>query len=453
MKRPFSLILFLGVQLVVVTAFGWGYLQLSREAEIQFRETVLRETVYTEVPVERDLPLTVTPRFDDPSVVSDEDLAAVLKKIRPKFPEKNRKPNFVEHALRAWGINATFTDPAVMSGADMRDFLLDHSRYVASWKPDPNEDPGSRRKTSFDPNAEPLLIDQLHGVAINWGSRQMTSVHHDHLLACLSEAGVPRDQRVYAPSGRYLTLNDVLQESLRDFRPDERETEWSTMAFALWLPPTKSWQTKQGRTVTFDMLAERLMRGQKQIGVCVGTHRVYSLMLLWRLDQEYDILTDETSDQIIEHLKLVRDLIIASQFDDGHWPPNWPDGADAVTNPQDDVPYREVIATGHHLEWLAIAPDELQIPRERVQKAARWLVENTTGQTDEYIYEKYTFYSHVGNALALWRKTHPAEFWRRWTSEHPDYATATPDLPNPPAPDESKKPESNEPPVLAPKPE
>lgn len=436
MNRSLSLLVFLGVQLVVVVAFAVGYFRLSDEAEIQFRETVLQQNVYTNVPIERNTPLTITPLYDDPSVVSDEDLAAVLKKIRPKFPERGRKPNYVEHALRAWGVNAKFADPAVMSGEEMRDFLLDHSRYVASWGAD-----GSQ--------VDPLLIDRPYGVDINWGSHQETSVHHDHLLACLSEAGVPLDQRVYAPSGRYLMLNDILQEALRDFRPDERETEWSTMAFALWLPPTKTWTTKRGRTVTFDLLAERLMRGQKQLGVCVGTHRVYSLMVLWRLDQEFDIITDETSEQIIAHLKDVRDLIIASQFPDGHWPPNWPDGAAAVQNPQPDLAYREVIATGHHLEWLAIAPEELQIPRERVQKAARWLVENTTSQTEESIYEKYTFYSHVGNALALWRNTHPAVFWSQWTQKHPGYETEAPAVPVAPAPEDS----SNQPLIPVPKPE
>ena len=268
MKRRLSFSAFLVVQLVLAGAVAVAYVSLSDNAKHQFRETVLRQPFYPEVPIERETPLTIAPLYDDPSVVSDEDLAAVLKKIRPKFPEKGRKPNFVEHALRAWGVSATFRDPAVMSGEDLRDFLLDHSRYVASWT-----DNRSR-------GVEPLLIDRPHGVAIRWGLHQETSVHHDHLLACLTEAGVSRDQKVYAPSGRDLTVKDVIEEALRDFRLEEQETEWSTMAFALWLPPVKSWRTKEGRTVTFDMLADRLMRGQKEIGVCSGTHRVYSLMLL-----------------------------------------------------------------------------------------------------------------------------------------------------------------------------
>jgi hypothetical protein len=421
-RQRFSLWIFAGVQLLVVSAMALAYARLSEEAEVRFRETVLRQEIYPEVPLTRERPLAISPLYDDPSVVSDEDLARVLLKVRPKFPEKGRKPNYVEHALRAWGENATFMDPAVLSGAEMRDFLLDHSRYAASWAGDDSH------------RVPPLLIDRPRGVAVHWESRHETSVHHDHLLACLTEAGVGLDQRVYAPSGRYLTFNDVLQEALRDFLPDEQETEWSTMAFALWLPPTKSWRTKQGRTVTFDLLAERLMRGQKELGVCAGTHRVYSLMLLWRLDQEYDLLTEETADRIFEHLKTVRDLIAESQFPDGHWPVNWAAGRFAVDNPVPADPNGDVIATGHHLEWLAIAPEELHPPREMVQNAARWLIESTTGKSDAEIYDNYTFYSHVGNALAMWRKTHPAEFWRAWTREHPDFEVPIAAPVNPVAP-------------------
>ena len=160
MKRRLSLSVILGLQVLVVSAIAVAYSQLSEEAETQFRETVLKQDIYPLVPIEREEPLSIVPLYDDASVVSDEDLAAVLKKIRPKFPEKNRKPNFVEHALRAWSVRAKFGDPAVMSGEDMRDFLLDHSRYAASWGQDDSHE------------FQPLLIDRPQGVKIRWGSHQ-----------------------------------------------------------------------------------------------------------------------------------------------------------------------------------------------------------------------------------------------------------------------------------------
>lgn len=401
------------VQVVVLAGFAVAFARMNPTERTQLEIAVTRKPVYTTIVVPNNEPLTVTPLYNEPSVVSDEELAAVLQKVRPRFPLKHRKPNHVEHALRAWGVEAKFRDPACMSGEELRDFLIDHSRYAASWRGEHEE------------AVAPILLEEPAGLDVLWSSSSRTSVHHDHLLACLTEAGVSLDLPVYPPSGRDSTIDSLLQESLRNFRLDERETEWSALTYALWMPPTKEWRNLRGRVISFDLLAQRLMRGARELGVCSGTHRVYSLMVMWRIDHEqHDVLSDEVAAQVWQHLQGVRDVICESQFEDGRWPSNWPDGKNAVESPDPyDVEYRQVIATGHHLEWLAIAPLELHPPRERVLKAARWLIDNTTSKSDEYIMEKYTFYSHVGNALALWRQTHPAPFWMEWERTHPEPAT------------------------------
>ena len=345
----------------------------------------------------RSTPLTIEPLFDDPEVVSDDELKAVLEKIRPVFPKDKLKPNFVEHALRTWGVHARFDDPQALSGEELKDFLVDHGRYLASW--------GDR--------AQPLLEDRPDGVAVRWGKTEGASVHHDHWLASLTEAGVSLNEPVFtAGQRRPETIADVLEQSLADFHVDEIEVEWSALAFGLWLPPHKEWYTRTGRHVSFDLLAERLMRGDMRFGVCCGTHRVYSLAALIRLDDDFQILSPSRRAEVLDHLRLVRDRIAACQFPDGHWPSNWWAGADALAYPMnEDLPLK-VIATGHHLEWLAIMPAEFHPPREQILKAADWLIAATVSQSPEEILERYTFFSHVGNALALWRKTHPSEFLR-----------------------------------------
>ena len=35
------------------------------------------------------------------------------------------------------------------------------------------------------------------------------------------------------------------------------------------------------------------------------------------------------------------------------------------------------------------------------------------------ILDNYTFFSHVGNSLAMWRKTTPSKFWKEWEKTHP----------------------------------
>ena len=57
---------------------------------------------------------------------------------------------------------------------------------------------------------------------------------------------------------------------------------------------------------------------------------------------------------------------------------------------------KRVIATGHHLEWLSIAPIELHPPRGQILKAADWLIANVEKTPQDEIDANYTFYSHVG---------------------------------------------------------
>jgi hypothetical protein len=143
-----------------------------------------------------------------------------------------------------------------------------------------------------------------------------------------------------------------------------------------------------------------------------------------RLDDDHKILSPTARAAAWKHLETVRDRIKVSQFPDGHWPSNWPDGAAAVTNPIEDELFKQVIATGHHLEWLAIAPPELHPPRDQVRKAARWVIDTTIRQTPADIGQRYTFFSHVGNSLCLWRKTHPAVFFKAWEAAHPGWLDA-----------------------------
>ncbi|MHC4876588.1 MAG: hypothetical protein ACYTGL_08820 [Planctomycetota bacterium] len=402
---------FVLVQLITVGAFAAAWTRMTPDQSEQLREVVTGKTQFQPVSIERTQALVVTSLYDDPEVVSDEDLAAVLKQVQPRFSESNLKPNHVEHALRTWHVDAEFQDPAVMSGADMRDFLLDHGRFMLSWNPE----------------TPPLLQDRDTGVYIRWGKEAGGSVHHDHTLACLTEAGVPLDFPVRSPGRKDRTFKDVLEQAIYDFDLDERETEWSAMAFGLWLAPTREWENSHRRKLNFDLIAKRQLRGHKQYGVCGGTHRLYSLMLLVRIDDmtrtqqgsDQGILSDEVRTAVIDHLTTVRDILEVTQFKDGHWPYNWPDGADAVENPDDHPGYRDVIATGHHLEWLAIAPESLHPPREMIRKAADWIIEDTVSKTQEELLDNYTFYSHVGNALSLWRNTRAAKFWKTWEAEHP----------------------------------
>jgi hypothetical protein len=393
------------VQVLCLVLVGVGaFLQASSAG---FREST-EITSASHIVIPRTTPLVIEPFYDDPEVVSDEELAMVLRKIQPRFSHDQLKPNYVEHALRAWSLQAKFRDPMVLSGADLAEFLTDHGKYLSSWG----------EKTA------PLLEERSGGVGVRWGKETGASVHHDHWLASLTEAGISIDSEVFTPTRRDRTIRNVLTQAMLDFRVDETEVEWSALAFGLWTPPVSKWVNGQGRVNSYDLLAERLMRGHQKQGVCSGTHRVYSLMVLVRLDAMHQILSPAVRQASLDHLAMVRDMISVSQFEDGHWPSNWAEGKEAVEKPIADELFKQVIATGHHLEWLAIAPKDLHPDHAQILKASRWLIKTTAEQSQDDILQKYTFFSHVGNALSLWRKTRPSRFWAEWEAEHAEEGVA-----------------------------
>ena len=408
MNRGSKIIGFLAVQLVFVGAFAASYAALPTSSSDRLVELVTGKSAFKPVKIDHDEPYVITPLYNDPNVVSDAELAAVLTQVQPQFKSERLRPNVVEHALRTWHEDATFQNPDIMSGQDMRDVLIDHSRFVLSWQK--------------DPEFQPLISARTAGVHVLWSNQFIpgASVHHDHTLACLTEARVKLGQPVRTPTHPNMKMFDMVNQAVYDFNLDEKETEWSALSFGLWLPPTKEWVNGSGRRLNFDMIAERQLRGHQQNGVCGGTHRLYSLMALLRIDEEHGpILSKPVRKKVYLHLLNVGQRLAETQFEDGHWPYNWPDGKEAVDKPTDYTLDKTVIATGHHLEWLAIAPKEMHPPRESIIKAAKWIITNTTSRTRAEILNDYTFYSHVGNALAMWRQTRPAEFWHRWEADHP----------------------------------
>lgn len=388
-------VLFLCIQVFVAGAFAIAYALMPLASGLNWGKMTGDFSDHKQIGAGRQYPLSVSPLHDDQQLISDDELTAVLKKLLPRFPSKALRPNLVEHALRIWGGDAQFRqDFNAMSGADMVGFLTDHQRFAASWGSD----------------VEPLAAVKRYGLAVHWGRdrAKSASFHHDHWLACLSEAGIDLNHPVKMPSGDGQTVENVLEQALLDFRLDQREVEWSTMVFAFWLTPRAKWSNEAGRQISFNQLAHRLMRGHMRYGSCGGTHRIYSLVVLLRLDEEHQILSSLVKKEIYGYLERVRNLITVAQSKEGYWPYGWNQGLVF----SDDSNRQKVIATGHHLEWLALAPAGLHPPQTQIRKAARWLIDDILSRSPEEIFKSYTAYSHAGNSLALWRGVRPWEFWR-----------------------------------------
>ncbi len=352
-----------------------------------------------ELPALRPEPLAVSPLYDDPEVVSDEQLRRLLSRLGLRLRGAETSIGYVDHSLRFWGSSVDFDDPELVSGEDMRRLLTDHRRFVEL----------------FGLEQAPLLIDEGPGVRVRALEGHASASHVDHTLASLAEIGTPLDFPIVTPR-RQTELRAVLEQSLRNFSLNQVEYEWSALSYVLFLQPTSRWLTAEGQAVTFDRLAERLMREQQPRGVCAGNHRLHSLVAFLRVDEllpaagELPILDPETRGRVLEYLREMTARLVRHQHPEGFWNADWPNSAPASSEPSEQDPLSlRLIATGHALEWWALAPAEVHPPRATVMAAGQWLVRTIDRLSAEEIEQNYSFLTHVGRALALWRGRLPEE--------------------------------------------
>ncbi|TWU06073.1 hypothetical protein [Stieleria varia] len=361
------------------------------------------------LPTLNDRPRQVGPLYDYPTVVSDQQLSAVLAKLHPRFIEQPTKVNFIDHALRMWDDDAVFADEAV-SGTEMLRMLLHHDEFVKVW--------GS---------ATPLLQRSPHGVAVSTQQGRPSVSHVDHLMGTLAEIGVPLSAGVMTANG-VADVRGLLENALLGFRLNQREYEWTTLATAFYATNGRHWFTTEGQRVDFNVLAKRIMRQSQPQGVCYGQHRLYTLTILLRIDDQMreersdvsknrdaqGLLDAETRAEVMDYLLGMTGRLFHSQSTAGYWDGNWPDVQSSIPDPETDPLSRRILATGHVLEWWSMAPEELHPPRATIVRAAQWLA-NEIIEMDEHKVEKnFTFLTHAGRALALWRGCFPAEFERRY---------------------------------------
>ena len=349
----------------------------------------------------RNQPVTIGPRFTDPRVVTYEQLAAVLERVKP--PANPVSTNNFVHALRLWGPAADFGDATIPNGRALHDYFLDDVAF---------------RKLAGDA-APPLYARGADGITVRSYDDQLTdqttsSVHTDDLLATLAETGTPLDAPLRLRDGD-ARVADLLTAALSRFHLEQFEYEWTTIAYARYVFPQRQWRNKYGERIDVDSLVAEIVSAPPQLGPCNGLHRLEALVVLYRADEEFHALKPRTKLQMLLYMKRASNALVEAQTAEGYWTRQWPQGAAAATPAKENAPslHDKLLVTGHHLEWLALAPEEVQPPRETVVRAAQWLARALVEMDEKDLLEAYGPYSHAARALCLWRGVEPFEFWKQ----------------------------------------
>jgi hypothetical protein len=387
-------LIFLAIQIVLLAG-------LAAVGRGKSRETAARWSL----PPVSNAPLEIPPLYNDPRVVDDAQLAAVLAKLPPRLRGPEPRIYNLDHALRFWGPEARFRDPQALSGGEIADLLLDHAAFAKAW----------------GPKTKPLLMPGVEGLEVRVKDGFASSSHVDHVLSTVAEAGLSLDYPVATPRGR-ATVADMLKHSLRHFSLNQYEPEFSALVYALHLRSNRPWVSAEGQQITFDRIAERLMRDPLTDGVCYGTHRLYDLTVLLRADEKRHLLSPECRTRIVGYLQNATARLVASQRRAGYWDKTWDNSttsapADEAATTADSLSPQLVI-TGHVLEWWALSPQEIAPPCDTVIRAGQWLVRTVGDMEPKQVEEGYAYLSHVGRALALWRGNYPAWFLKHLPAQN-----------------------------------
>ena len=365
-------------------------------------------------------PALVSPRFNEPRLCTDEQLAQVLDRVKP--PTGPANTNTMVHALRLWGKDADFGDEKIPSGQQMLGYFLD-DQVFQKWA-------GKETPPLFH-----LGRDGVEARIFDDGGkfRTTSSYHFDDLLATLAETDTPLDAPLKM-RGSEATVADLLDASMRRFYPDRLEYEWSTISYVRYLYPLREWRNKYGERIGVSDLVNELMERNPEAGPCDGLHRLEAMVLMFRVDEaaqaagQKSILSEAARRRMLGYMKRVSELLVVSQSPEGFWARDWSRGTSPVGSKEKRVALHDkLLVTGHQLEWLALAPEDVQPPRETIVRAGQWLTRTLLEIDQQDLTQTYGPYSHAARALCLWRSVEPMEAWKGVQSPTSKVQSQSPD--------------------------
>lgn len=261
----------------------------------------------------------------------------------------------------------------------------------------------NRVEALYLPTMPMLYQDPAGSVRIAHLGEEDAENHPNQVLASCASLGLRGDQRLR--SGQVSASIAELVSTARDDFNFAGETEWTILALARYAPTPSTWKNRWGETFSFDSIATHYLGRDFGRGPCAGTHALQVLAVLLRVNATRPILTDRVKERVRERLAAAIRLLDLHQRSWGYWAPDWPLLlADPSSESSDGEFYREsdfVLVTGHHLDWLRLAPEGLAISDGSRRRALAWCEDVLDRTTPEAIDRDFCPYSHCFRALEI----------------------------------------------------
>jgi hypothetical protein len=288
----------------------------------------------------------------DLKCVHRHEIVELLKSVEPK--ESGMSASDCLHVLATHGLNAAFQSQKLSSSQSVLQLFCDDvwsTEYFGS----------------------PLWFKTRYGIRPSsyraaGASRES---HYDQTIASMAKLGLSLDTPI-GLQGRSYSLRDVMRDSIASFDLKQAEIEWTSIAYALYLPPASSWVNKFGAECTFDQLAHELLQRNPARSSCAGGHLLEALITLVDVEKEFPhIISGESKRLIEERLSHLVKRATANRLEDGSWNVDW---SNEPTNKPSYGPLpSRLLATSHTLHWLIHVPARDRPQAEFVTTSARWI--------------------------------------------------------------------------------
>ncbi|QDU51217.1 hypothetical protein [Gimesia panareensis] len=300
--------------------------------------------------------------------------------------ERNRNtssPSLYLHLLRTNGVDCSYTEFVNSSCNELLEPFTNGEMAIRQF-------------------GQPILFRSPHGARFPTkiqgytNSSDLHEVHRDQTLATLAELGMPLDYSLVLEDKDRACFREILADSVANFHLGQRELEWTCIAYALLLPPQRTWRNKFSEQYNFDQLAVELIRRKMSDACCGGTHRLMALTFLLRINEIETILSTEVQERVQQYIDSYLTLVIQSQMPQGCWAgvPN----LEAESSNQEagsSLVEERVLFTGHLAEWLLYVPESFHVPNSVIDRAAVWLSTKINGVPEEKLYANFCPYSHA----------------------------------------------------------
>jgi hypothetical protein len=177
-----------------------------------------------------------------------------------------------------------------------------------------------------------------------------------------------------------------VRDSIANFQLSQLELEWTTLAYAFYLPPIRKWTNRFGEETTFNDVAHELLRRPLRTASCGGTHILIGLSALLLADEQHTILDKSVRTEIDHHLNSSLSFLSQRQQPAGMWTlgdvyemPVATTSKNRIvdSNMMENLASQQMV-TAHIVLWLNALPKHFEVPNTMRTRAIDWLKKSIT---------------------------------------------------------------------------